>query len=87
MRGNKKSILYKLRLHLVIVSLPAAFIIIKGPFQCISKGLVMEEHGGLFKKEQKKVPQSVGVVALTERNITSLGFSHLPEYLYSLSWI
>lgn len=88
LRGNKKSILHKLRLHLVVVSLPAALIIIKGPFQCIFKGLVVEEHGGLLKKEQKKVPQSVAVDALMiERNVTSLGFNHLPEYLCSLSWI
>lgn len=81
LRGNKKSILHKLRLHLVVVSLPAALIIIKGPFQCIFKGLAVEEHGGLWKKEQKKVPQSAGVDALIERNVTSLGFLNICIHL------
>lgn len=40
---------------------------------------------GIMKKGTEKVPQSVGVDALIERNVTSLGFSHLPEYLYSLA--
>lgn len=56
---NKKSILYKQQLHLVVVSLPVALIIIiKDPFLCIFKGLVVE----LFTKKQKQVPQTLGIV-------------------------
>lgn len=43
--------------------------------------------GELFKKKQQKVPQTLGVVSLIERNITSLGFNRLPEYFDSFSRI
>lgn len=43
------------------------------------------EYVELFKKKHKKVPQMLGVVALTERNITSLSFQNICTFQLELT--